>query len=415
MLVRRRSNGQTWHTALVYRWRADTACTDAPQEWIVICGSASWDLPVRLAEQHVAVQLAARAHVLFVDPPISVVGARRRPDLARSLEGPRLRKLGPRLLRLTPVVVPGKDRPGLVHLTQALTRRALRRACRSLPGVVRAVILTLPHYELFGACGEERRVYWAKDDHQQGASLYGLSSSRVRRIEDGLASTADVLIVSSSVLAEEWRRRGREPLLVPNGCDPDLAAHVAAARPADDVGLSAPVVGFLGTLSDRIDFDVLDAVADRGHSLLLVGSRRRTFSSARFERLLVRPNVRWVGARPFHELAPYLRAIDVGIVPYARNAYNDASFPLKILEYLAAGLPVVSTELPAVRWLGTDLIDVASGPSEFATAVERAITALPTSDAARRRAFATEHGWDRRTDQLTDTLGIHDADLASTS
>lgn len=381
----------------------------------MVCGSASWDLPVRLAEHHVALQLTAWCHVLFVDPPVSMLGARRRPELSRSLEGPRLRWLSPRLARLTPLVAPGKDRPGLSSLTAPLTRRALRQAARSLPGAVRAVILTLPHHDLFGACGEQRRVYWAKDDHQQGASLYSLPSARLRRIENSLAASAHALVVSSPALAEEWRRRGHQPVLVPNGCDPELGERVAAATPAADIGLRPPVVGFLGTLSDRIDLGMLEAVADRGHSLLLVGGRRRTFASVPFERLLARPNVRSVGPRQYSELPAYLRAIDVGIVPYTDDSYNQASFPLKILEYLAAGLPVVSSDLPAVRWLGTELIDTASGPSDFAAAVDRAVATLPVADGEQRRAFAARHGWDRRVDQLVTTLGLHATDLASAS
>jgi teichuronic acid biosynthesis glycosyltransferase TuaH len=103
----------------------------------------------------------------------------------------------------------------------------------------------------------------------------------------------------------------------------------------------------------------------------------------------------------------YLRVIDVGLTPYRDSDFNRASFPLKTLEYLAAGRDVVSTPLPATRWLGTDLIGVAAGPAGFAAAVTAALARPRTPEAAQRRQrFAREHSWDRRAKVLADLLGV---------
>ncbi len=77
----------------------------------------------------------------------------------------------------------------------------------------------------------------------------------------------------------------------------------------------------------------------------------------------------WVGRRAFEELPAYLRLMNVGLTPYTDTPFNRASFPLKTLEYLAAGLPVVSTDLPATRWLNTDLVRIADSQSDFVSAV----------------------------------------------
>ena len=116
----------------------------------------------------------------------------------------------------------------------------------------------------------------------------------------------------------------------------------------------------------------MEAIAERGRSLLLVGPKDPAFEPERFSALVQRPNVCWVGLKPFEALPGYLRLIDVGIVPYCDNPFNRGSFPMKTLEYLSAGRAVVSTDLPSVlRWLATDLVTVASGPGEFADAVDR--------------------------------------------
>jgi teichuronic acid biosynthesis glycosyltransferase TuaH len=115
--------------------------------------------------------------------------------------------------------------------------------------------------------------------------------------------------------------------------------------------------------------------------------------------------VNWVGPIEFARLPGFLKAMDVGITPYVDSAFNRASFPLKTLEYLAAGIPAVSTDLPAVRWLGTDMISVAQA-SNFG-AVTRSV-ALQNDPAAvqRRIAFAGSHSWVRRADAFAQAIGI---------
>jgi teichuronic acid biosynthesis glycosyltransferase TuaH len=205
---------------------------------------------------------------------------------------------------------------------------------------------------------------------------------------------------------DKWKALGCEAVLIPNGCDAAGLTAVDVAPLPDDVGLPPPVLGVVGTLGERIDFTLLRALADHGYSLLLVGSRQKNFPLERIADLLDRPNVRWVGPRPYAALPSYLRLIDVGLVPYRDSAFNRASFPLKTLEYLAAGRAVVSTELPAVRWLDTDLIRVASDVNGFCASVHEAVAEHRTSELlARRRAFAMQHDWSHRVDDLLGALG----------
>jgi teichuronic acid biosynthesis glycosyltransferase TuaH len=123
--------------------------------------------------------------------------------------------------------------------------------------------------------------------------------------------------------------------------------------------------------------------------------------------LTARSNVTWVGEQPFSALPGLLAHARVGLVPYADTPFNRASFPLKTLEYLAAGLPVVATGLPATRWLGAgpDLITIADGPTAFADAVARAssVPLIPSRREARRR-FARAHSYDRRAIDLLAAL-----------
>jgi teichuronic acid biosynthesis glycosyltransferase TuaH len=377
-------------------------------EWrnlIVLCSGTSWD-GAWLSDKHLALHLTKYAPVLFVDPPMSVLSPLRKPELRGSLLAPRLSRIAPRLARLTPFAPPGISRAGLRELARLATRAAMRRATRTLGGDVRAVIVGSLD-DLFGACGERSRVLFGTDDFAAGGELMNISPSWLRRRERDQLAKADIVTAVSPTLAERWEAMGKKVSVIPNGCDADAYARTDEAPFPSDVDLPAPIAGFIGHMSDRIDLSLLEAVADSGHSLLLIGPRQLTFEIGRMEALLQRPNVQWLGPKPFESLPSYLSAVKVGLTPYADSQFNRASFPLKTLEYLAAGRAAVTSDLPAARQLGTDLVTICGTPQEFAAAVGVALS-MPDDPAEvqRRRDFAQQHSWQARTRDFAELLDL---------
>jgi len=394
----------------------------APCPWdglIVLCAANNYD-GIKMGDWHLAQHLSRLAPVLYVDPPMSLLAPVKDPECADALRGPWLRLQEPRIARLTPVVQPFPSRRGIAGITSALTRRHIRGATARLGGQVRAVISGWPQYPVFDTCGEQVRVYWAKDDFVGGAALLGLNAKMLEGRERRIAASADLLVAASPVVADTWRGRGLNPILVPFGTDVDAYLGVEHAPLPTDVGLPGPVAGLVGRINNRTDLRLLEAIADRGRSLLLVGPRDPAFEPERFDALVRRRNVRWIGPRPFDALPSYLRLIDVGVVPYRDSPFNRSSFPLKTLEYLAAGRAVVATDLPAIRWLATDLISIATGPTSFADQVDHLLyQPRTTAVLVRRRAFAARHSWARRAAEIhgvitachrTTRLGTHTAD-----
>lgn len=362
----------------------------------------------RFGQHHVATHLAERVPVLWVDPPISHLTPLNDADAARTLREDRLRVVAPNLMRLSPVTVPGVTRPVVRDLARRQARRAVRRAVQTLGGRVRGTVVASLH-DMLDVVPSQRRVFFGTDDYVAGAELTGTDPAWMARMERRQLTKADAVVASSPVLQAKWAARRRNVHLIPNGCVAEHFADVdSAPRPAG-VTLPAPIAGFVGHLSERIDVDMLEAVADTGVSLLLVGPRQRTFELAKVEALLGRRNVQWVGAKDFEELPSYLRVIDVGLTPYRRTDFNHASFPLKTLEYLAAGRASVVSDLPAHRWLDSPDVTIARTPRAFAERTE-ALLAAPRSaaEAQARRAFAARHSWAARTDELARLLGLDD-------
>ncbi|WP_170856933.1 glycosyltransferase [Geodermatophilus africanus] len=327
-----------------------------------------------------------------------------RRGLVDGRRGPVLRQVSDGLFRLTPRSVPGHTRRFVDRTTSRLVRRQIEDAVRTLDRPVHAVVVATLE-DLLKVCDAPRRIFYGTDDYVAGAELMGLRRSALMRAEMRQLSKATDVVAVSPCLRDRWAGGGRSPVLITNGCDVDTFSYTDTAPRPRDLQLTGPIAGVVGHINSRTNIDMLAAVAASGMSLLLIGPVDRRFAPDRMRNLLQQPNVQTVGQKPFAELPGYLGAIDVGLTPYADTPFNRASFPLKTLEYLAAGRPVVSTDLPATRWLDTDLITMAEKPTSFADAVVHAVAdARDPALTEQRRKFAAQHSWERRAGALMQFL-----------
>jgi teichuronic acid biosynthesis glycosyltransferase TuaH len=382
---------------------------EIPQDWtnvVVIVAGTSWD-GIWFPERHIAHHLSQHIPVLWVDPPVSWLTRRNRaPGSARPSVRASLTLVAPSIARLSPVTVPGLSRPVLRSVSAWQYRRAIKRWVRKLNVGTQAMIVASLS-EVFDAVPVTRKILYGTDDFVAGAALMGMDRDWLEHLEGRQLAGADIVVAVSTVLEDRWTKMGADVVLVPNGCEASHFADVDAAPLPSDVRLPRPIVGFVGHMSERIDVSLLEAVAGTGTSLLLVGPRQPTFEIERMARLLSRPNVQWVGEKPFAELPSYLRVIDVGLTPYGDTAFNRASFPLKTLEYLAAGRAAVVTALPSAVWLDTGLIDVASTPEDFAAAAVEAAARPGSEDVKReRQEFAARHTWASRAESIAGLIGV---------
>jgi teichuronic acid biosynthesis glycosyltransferase TuaH len=391
--------------------------TDGEVPWIVWMAAVSLDA-IRGTDWYLANSMATHARVLWVDPPISPLTRSAR--ATRRAQGghllgpltPRLTRVSDRVTRLTPISLPGMTRPGIRLTTTPLVRAQVRSAVKRMRIKPAAVVAT--HLgDVLGRFGVDAiNVLYATDDYVAGASLMGLSAGRLRRQERQAVGRADIVAAVSPDLAAHWAALGAHPIVLPNGCNP--SATVTGNGPAQVVAprLASPVVGLVGQLSERIDIDILEGIADAGLSLLLVGPHDVRWAPERFTALIARPQVHYAGQVPAEEVPRYLAAVDVGITPYQDSAFNRASFPLKTLEYLGAGLPVVSTDLPAAHWLreqggATDrMLLLASGREEFAKKIWQLANERIDGDAQACQALADQHSWARRAETLAELIGL---------
>lgn len=380
-------------------------------EVVVLSAANGWD-GVRMADQQLAASLARKIPILYVDPAQSVATRVRTRGMSAAFHRGGLTRLGPTLWRLSPEGLPGLSRPGIARLNAVWVAAQVRGAVSTLGLKVRASIEANVLVPISGHLGERTRLYWAQDDFPGMAALVGGRPEAYERADARLAADCDLVVAANPVVAAQLRARGAEPSVIPFGCDSDHFASAAALAPtAQAVEGARPQAVFMGHLGDRIEVALLERLVADGINLLVVGPVHPRTNPAVFDALLSHPGTNWVGPQDFEMLPAYLAGAGVGLVPYNRSRFNVGSFPLKTLEYLAAGLPVVSAALPGVEWLECEDVHVASGPEAFSAAVTSVLAAGRTEqDDRRRREFAAEHSWDRRAAAFAEALGITDTD-----
>ena len=366
-----------------------------------------------------AVALSQIVPILWIDAPLSL--ASRAPDrVGYPPLRPRIYELSGRIKRLSTLALPGLTRPGVRVTTPSVVRAQVSWAVRRLGYKPSAVVMGYLG-DLLGGWGDGVvNVLYGTDDWVAGAGLTGMSARHLRAQERRALARADVIAAVTPELAARWSALGASATVIPNGCWPDEGE--VPQIPAEVAELPKPVIGLVGYLGNRVDIEVLLAIADAGYSLLLVGAKDPHWEQRRFRELTSRPHVRYVGSVPSTEVRRYLSAFDVGLTPYRDTEFNRASFPLKTLEYLGAGVPAVSASLPAARWLRDGLQADESGSSSgrILMLADRACDYVPaisaligdkqefSPDAISKScvAFAEKHSWSRRAEALAAAIGL---------
>ena len=261
-----------------------------------------------------------------------------------------------------------------------------------------ALILETPFWEPLAA-RLSRRYGWkvvfdCLDNYAEFASN---RASVLREAEERLSRSADLLVASSSVLADRLAGFGRRPVLIPNACD-----EVFASIP--DPAPSAPGlrIGYTGALEEWFDCGLVAELARRrpNWTIDLLGDP----SDEVREALQEIPNVFLRGEKAYAELPAYIREFDVVAIPHRLTALTHAADHVKVYESLASGRAVVATPTRALEpFAALGLVRLASNAAEFEQAI-LACAAEGREAAAKRRAFAMENTWAHRAAALESAI-----------
>jgi glycosyltransferase involved in cell wall biosynthesis len=214
-------------------------------------------------------------------------------------------------------------------------------------------------------------------------------------LEADLCTRANLVITTSRTLCEDRLRFNPHTHWIPNGVD--VAHFSRVVVPAPELQrFNRPVVGFVGGLSQWVDVQLIAHLAKErpAWSVVLVGPVGIDLSA-----LAGLQNVHVLGPRPYADVPAYLAAMDVGLIPFRAEPVTYHADPIKAYEYLAAGLPVVATDMPALHRLA-HVLRLADTPASFLAQVDAAIAEGRAARCAERQAEASRHGWADRFGQI---------------
>jgi glycosyltransferase involved in cell wall biosynthesis len=359
-----------------------------------------WHGPTRFSKHHLAHHFASHeARVLWVEAPLTPLGIRRGAGFLSDVRA---------TLRQARCVEPNlwvrrHFLPLPYHAITSLTasRNANRLGQRLLAPVIRRdlarlrmprpiLVAGLPHaadlVPLLPRCAV---VYHCADDY---AAVGGFPKTLPER---DMCTLADLVITTSETLCQTRREWNPNTHWVPNGAD--VAHFSRAATPAPDLlRVPRPRVGFIGGLSEWVDFALLRdlAMRHREWSFVLVGP-----PSAHANPVRGLTNVHLLGARSYADLPSYLAAFDVAVIPFKHDQVTHYADPIKAYEYLASGVPVVATDMPSLRRL-SHVIALASSTESFERDIAAALARGRDAQRAERQAEAQRHSWSARFAQI---------------
>lgn len=375
---------------------------------VVMLSTAEWTNPFWTNKQHTTLQLSRLGcRVFYVDslglrrPTATSRDVKRLVQrLLRALQPPR--KVAPGVWVWSPLMVPAAQQRWIRALNRFVLRAGLafwllilgfRKTVLWTYNPITTTLLSLSAYQLV--------VYHCVDDI---ASQPGMNAEAIRVYEQRLCEVSDLVFVTSRELLSA--RKSFNPVntyYYPNVVDYShfaSGAHAHGHPPADLIRCCpSPRIGFVGAISSyKVDFLLLRQLAEDNPQwcfvlIGLVGEGDPRTDPAVLEGP---PNLHLLGPRSYAVLPAYMAAFDVALIPAPINAYTRAMFPMKFFEYLAAGVPVVSSPLPALQEF-CDYYLQAETPEQFSGAIASILEGRCELNPERSDRLARAYSYQQRT------------------
>lgn len=290
-----------------------------------------------------------------------------------------------------PSIAPWHLKPEIAAANRMILSRQIRTATRKLKLTNPVVLSANPVAVQYLSFDHQALVYLRLDEYDK---LPGVDPQLVHKTESMMMGRAEAIFATARQLLPNAAALKSKSHYLPQGVDADHFAQIPLEVP------HKKTLGFFGLLAEWIDYDLIEQVADLrpDWSLEFIGP-------VRFfpDRLKSKSNIKLLDPVPYESLPNSIVNWRAAWIPFEISDLTAAVNPLKLREYLAAGLPTLSTPLPEAQGLDTEIKLVAK--AQDVSAVLDDIEANDTPEhRAQRRASMASHSWQSRSAQLRQVI-----------
>jgi glycosyltransferase involved in cell wall biosynthesis len=339
----------------------------------ILCFSHDWTGDP-LSKTHLMRLLARENRVLWINSIGYRTPGVNKADIGRAWKKLRaarqsLKEVERNIFTLNPLAIPAYGFKAARAINRLWLRRQVKNAMRHLKFDDPINWVFNPAAEVIaGKLGESLLIYQCVDEY---SAFSGVVSTAIASMEERLLRKSDLVIVSADRLLQSKAKFNPHTVLVRHGVDYShfrRALDAATKIPEEIANLPRPIIGFFGLVADWVDVDMMAAVARHfsAGSLVVLGKATTDITPLRNT-----PNVHILGRKPYQDLPAYCKGFDVALNPFRINELTLNANPLKVREYLAAGLPVVSTDIPEVAVL--QQCRIGRNQQEFVRQIELAL------------------------------------------
>lgn len=371
-------------------------------ENILCLAAADWEGMWARAQQFMSIFAQGGNRVIYVDPPVTFLSPLKNPALRGTARDLWQRKGENICVYSPPVILPfGNMYRAINRVNQRIIAGGLKRIYRELEFEPTICWTYLPNTVDLSLPAGITLVYDCADEHTAFPGL--INKETVLQMEKELFARADASLASAGELCRSKKEFAPGIKLVPNGADMEhfsSAMNSNLAVPPELENLTRPVIGYIGAVSEWFDQGMLAAAA-RAHpewSFVLIGPVDTDVSL-----LNSLPNVRLLGRRAYAALPAYLKCFEAAVIPFKINNLTTGVNPVKLYEYLAAGRPVVSSDLPEVRAF-RPYAAIAGNAEEFVTRLEEELASDSPGKKAERIEIAGQHSWKARAETAVEAV-----------
>lgn len=367
----------------------------------ILCFSHDWTGDP-LSKTHLMRVLSRDNRVLWINAIANRMPTASGKDLSRiykklkSFTEP-IKEVEPNIFVMNPLAIPAYGSNTVVSFNQKFLVSQIKGAMKKLgmKNVINMVFNPAAGM-IAGKLGETEQIYYCVDEY---TAFTGVTDG-LRVIEEELFRKSDLVIVSAETLLEKKKVFNENTFLIRHGVDFKhfrKALSDETKLPDEIANLPKPIIGFHGLLADWVDFELIKKIAEyfKEGSVVLIG--KITVDGEQKVKILNNvPNVHFLGRKPYTELPNYCKGFDVALNPFVTNELTRHVNPLKVREYLAAGLQVVSSNIQEVRVLKNCLIG--ENHDDFIKKIEFALN-NPKSKTEISDAISHE-SWDAKVEEL---------------